>query len=119
MSIHNRFLTLLVAALCALTGFGRTTDNRTFNRFYHLSPKEFEQQLQYYTDHELTDSAMLCANIQANKYGKERLTSEEVKACCFAYLFMSMDYLDHYCDYHTAAENLLEAEQIFGKQFRL
>ena len=115
MSIHNRFLTLLVAALCALTGFGRTTDNRTFNRFYHLSPKEFEQQLQYYTDHELTDSAMLCANIQANKYGKERLTSEEVKACCFAYLFMSMDYLDHYCDYHTAAENLLKAEQIADK----
>ena len=113
--IFKRHIIILVAALSALTGFTRAADNRTFNRLYYLSPKEFEDQLDYYIKNSQTDSAMLCANIQASKYGKEKLTAEDIKACCAAFRYMGIEYLQTYCHYLLAAENLLKAKQIADK----
>lgn len=67
----NRYLIIIVAAISALTGFARATDNKTFERFYNLSPQEFKEQLNYYALNNKMDSAMQCANIQASKYGKK------------------------------------------------
>lgn len=108
----KRYIIILVAVLCALSGYARATDNRTFNRFYHLSPKEFEEQISYYFHHNLTDSAMMCANIQASKYGKEKLTKEEIEACCSAYRYLGVEYLTHYYNFQSAAECYLKAGQI-------
>lgn len=113
--IFKQYIILLAAALCALTGFARAADNRTFNRFYHLSPKEFEEQIYYFFHHNLTDSAMLCANIQASKYGNEKLTTEEIKACCSAFRDLGVEYLTHYYNFQNAAECYLKAEQIADK----
>ena len=112
----KKYIIILVAVLCALSGFARAADNRTFNRFYHLSPIEFEKQMYYYFHHNLADSAMLCANIQASKYGKEKLTAEAIQACCSAYRCMGLEYLTHYYDFQSAAENYLKAEQIAEKR---
>lgn len=105
----KRYIIILVAVLCALSGFARATDNRTFNRFYHLSPKEFEDQISYYFHHNLEDSAMLCANVQASKYGKEKLTAEEIQACCSAYRCMGVEYLTHYYNFSECCRVLLES----------
>ena len=72
----KRFFIILIALLAALTGFARATDNKTFERFYNLTPKEFIKQHNYYTQHNLFDSAMMCANVQASKYGREKLSLE-------------------------------------------
>lgn len=108
----KKYIIILVAALCALSGYARATDNRTFNRLYHLTPKEFEEQISYYFHHNLTDSAMMCANIQASKYGKEKLTKEEIEACCSAYRYLGVEYLTHYYNFQSAAECYLKAGQI-------
>lgn len=109
----KRFFIILVAVMWALTGFARATDNKTFERFYNLTPKEFEEQLNYYILHNQTDSAILCANIQASKYCKVNLTKDELEACCAAFRYMGLEYLDY--NYQLAAENLLKAEQIAKK----
>lgn len=114
---HKRYLIILLAALCALTGFAHATDNRTFNRLYYLSSEDFLELLDYYVQHDLTDSLMLCANIQASKYGKEKLTKDEIFACCTAYRYLGLEYLRLYYNYQMAAENYLKAEQI-AEQYR-
>ncbi len=111
----QRHIIILAAVAIALTGFCRSTDNKTFERYYNLSPKEFFNQLNYYALHNQTDSAMQCANIQASKYGKEKLTTEELEACCAAFRYMGLEYLQSYCNYQLASENLLKAEQIADK----
>ena len=112
----QRFIIILVAVLGALAVSSRpATDNKTFERFYNLSPKEFFNQLNYYNQYNQTDSAMQCANIQASKYGKKKLTTEEVEACCAAFRYMELEYLQSYCNYQLASENLLKAEQIADK----
>ena len=99
--------------LSALAGFSRSaTDNKTFDRFYNMTPNDFKDQLNYYIHHNMTDSAMLCADIQANKYGKEKLTSEEINACCAAFRYIGLEYLRSYCNYQLATENYLKSEQI-------
>ncbi len=109
----KHYIIILVATLCALTGFSRAaTDNKTFERFYNLSPQEFRTQLNYYIQHNQIDSAMQCANIQASKYGKEKLTDEEILACCLAFRYMGLEYLDGYYNYQLATENHLKAENI-------
>lgn len=113
---HMRFIIILVAVLCTLPGLARpATDNSTFNRFYNLTLKEFDNLMNYYFQNNLADSAILCANVQASKYDKEKLTAEEVKACCIAYRYIGMQYLYGYYNYQIAAENLLRAEQIANK----
>ncbi|MBQ6166100.1 MAG: helix-turn-helix transcriptional regulator [Muribaculaceae bacterium] len=113
---HIRSIILfMLASISALTGFAHATDNLTFHRLYHLSPKEFKDQINDYILHNQTDSAMLCANIQASKYGKETLETDELKACCAAFRYMGMEYLNHYYNYQDAATNLLKAEQIADK----
>ena len=108
----KRYLIILLAVLSALTGTARATDNRTFNRFYHLSPDDFVNQLNDYIQRNQLDSAMLCANIQASKYGKEKLTKDEIRACCTAFRYMGLEYLRSYYNYQIAAEYYLKAEQI-------
>ena len=115
--IFKRHIIILVAALSALTGFARATDNRTFNRLYYLSSEDFLELLDYYVQHDLTDSLMLCANIQASKYGKEKLTKDEIFACCTAYRYLGLEYLRLYYNYQMAAEYYLKAEQI-AEQYR-
>ena len=111
----------MVAVLSALAGFSRpATDNKTFERFYNLSPKEFKDQLLFYIHQDQIDSAMQCANIQASKYGKGNLTTEELEACCGAFRFLGLQYLVYYYNYQLAAENYLKAEQLADKyQFPL
>ena len=111
----KRFFIILIAVLCALTGFARATDNKTFERFFNLTPKEFYNQLNYYDQHNLIDSAMLCSNIQTTKYGKGDLTTTELEACCIAFKYLGYGYLFHYCNYQLAAENYLKAEQLADK----
>ena len=99
--------------LSAMAAFSRpATDNKTFERFYNLSPKEFDKQIYYYFHHNLIDSAMLCANVQASKYGKENLSTEEIEACCSAFRYLGVEFLTHYYNFQNAAENYLKAEQI-------
>jgi AraC-like DNA-binding protein len=105
----------MLYALSALIGFAHATDNITFHRLYNLTPKEFKDQLNYYILHNQTDSAMLCANIQASKYGKETLVTDELKACCAAFRYLGMEYLNGFYNYQEAATNLLKAEQIADK----
>ncbi len=109
----QRYIIILVAMLSALAGFSRSaTDNKTFDRFYNMTPNDFKDQLNYYIHHNMTDSAMLCADIQANKYGKEKLTYEEINACCAAFRYIGLEYLRSYCNYQLANENYLKSEQI-------
>ena len=112
---HLRYIILMLYALSALIGFAHATDNITFHRLYNLTPKEFKDQLNYYILHNQTDSAMLCANIQASKYGKETLVTDELKACCAAFRYLGMEYLNGFYNYQEAATNLLKAEQIADK----
>ncbi|MBQ0115591.1 MAG: helix-turn-helix transcriptional regulator [Bacteroidales bacterium] len=111
----KRFFIILIALLAALTGFARATDNKTFERFYNLTPKEFIKQHNYYTQHNLFDSAMMCANVQASKYGREKLSLEEIDACCAAFRSMGIVYMQKQYNYQLAAENYLKAEQIAQK----
>lgn len=112
----KRYLIIIMAAISVLLGFSHpATDNKTFERFYNLSSKEFFQQLDFYYQNNQTDSAMLCANIQVSRYGKEELTIEEIEACCEAFRYMGLVYLQTYCNYQLAAENQLKAEQIADK----
>ena len=117
----QRYIIILVAMLSALAAFSRpATDDKTFNRIYNLSPKEFIAQLNDYVQHDQIDSAMLCANIQASKYGKGNLKTDELEACCIALRYMGLEYLVYFYNYQLAAENLLKAEQIADKyQFLL
>ena len=111
--IFKRYIIIIVVVICTtLSGFARDTDNKTFNRFYHLSPKEFTDQLNYYILHNQLDSAMMCANIQASKYDKGKLTTMEKKACCIAFRYIGLEYLLSSYDYQIAYENFLKAEQI-------
>lgn len=111
----KRYLIIIVAAIIALTGFARAIDDKTFHRFYNLSPKEFEEQLNYYILHNQSDSAILCANTQASKYGKVKLTTDEIGACCLAFRYLAVVYLNSHCNYQLAAEYYLKAEQIANK----
>ena len=102
--------------LSALAAFSRpAADDKTFERFYNLSPQEFIDQLNDYASHDQIDSAMLYANIQASKYGKGNLKTDELEACCAAFRFMGYGYLFNYCNYQSAAENYMKAEQIADK----
>ena len=109
---YKRNIIIVLTALCALIGAAHATDNRTFHRFYSLTPKEFVDKLNDYHLRNMADSAMLCANIQASKYGKEKLTTEEIKICCIAFRHMGLEYLWRYYNYQIAAEYNLKAEQI-------
>ena len=111
----KRYIIILIAVMSALTGFAHAADNRTFEKFYNLSSEEFKTQLYKYIDLNQTDSAMLCANIQASKYGKKKLTIEEIKACCDAFRYMGNEYLRSYYNYQLAAEYNMKAEQIAEK----
>ena len=111
----KRFYIILIMALCALTGVARATDNNTFERFYNLTPNHFFNLLNRYTQYNQTDSAMQCANIQASKYGKEKLSRDEIEACCAAFRYMGLEYMQSYCNYQLASGNLLKAEQIADK----
>ena len=117
----QRYIIILVAMLCAIAGFSRpATDNKTFERLYNLSPEAFFNQLDFFAQHNQIDSAMLYANIQASKYGKENLTKDELEACCIAFRYMGLEYLVYFYDYQLAAKNLLKAEQIAEKyQFQV
>ena len=108
----QRFFFMLLALMCVLTASSRAIDNRTFERFYNLSPKFFFNQLNDYVQHNQIDTAMLCAKIQASKYDKEKLSTEEIEACCAAFRYMGIVYLHVYCNYQLASENLLKAERI-------
>ncbi|MBR5171484.1 MAG: helix-turn-helix transcriptional regulator [Muribaculaceae bacterium] len=115
----KRYLIILLGAISALTGFARATDDKTLKRFYNFTPKEFNSQLNYYIEYNHIDSAMLCANIQASKYGKGNLTPQEIEACCVAFRYMGLQNLICFYNYQLAAENLLKAEQIANKyQFK-
>ena len=110
--IMIRNFIILVAAFSALFGAAKSTDNQTFEKIYNLSPIEFRAKINYYSQNSYTDSAMLCANIQACKYGKKGLSAEEIYACCVSFHYMGIIYLQQYYNYQLAAENLLKAEQI-------
>lgn len=114
MSMKKYFL-LLVAVFGAFFGFAKATDNKTFENIYNLSPREFRAQFNYYSQNNDTDSAMLCANIQASKYGKKELSNQEIEACCVSFHYMGIIYLQQYYNYQLATENLLKAEQIAKK----
>jgi hypothetical protein len=72
--IIKRIIITLLATFSIWSCFAHATDNRIFERFYNLSPEEFENQIKDYYKHDFIDSTMLCANIQASKYGKNNLT---------------------------------------------
>lgn len=109
---YIRFFIILWAVFSTLSGHARATDNRTFERFYNLSYEEFDSLLNRYHNLNYIDSAMLCANIQASKFGKGKLSLAEVISCCSAYRYMSLTYLVDYYNYQIAAENHLKAKQI-------
>lgn len=109
---YIRFFIILWAVFSTLSGHARATDNRTFERFYNLSYEEFDSLLNRYHNLNYIDSAMLCANIQASKFGKGKLSLAEVISCCSAYRYMSLTYLFDYYNYQIAAENHLKAKQI-------
>ncbi len=111
----KRYIIILIAVMSALTGFARAADNRTFHKFFNLTPVEFVDKLNDYVLRNQIDSAMLCANIQASKYGKEKLTTEEIRACCTAFRYMGLEYLRSYYNYQIAAECYLKATQIADK----
>lgn len=108
----HRFIILMLLVLSALMSFARAADNRTFHRFLNLTPDEFVDKLNDYVQRNQIDSAMLCANIQASKYGKEKLTTEEIRACCTAFRYMGLEYLRSYYNYLISAECYLKATQI-------
>ena len=112
----QRYIIILVAVLSALAAFCRpATDNKTFERFYNLSPKEIKNYVIKYKQHNQIDSAMICANILASKFSKGTNTAEEAEAYYYGFRFMGLEYLYNYCNYQLAAENLLKAEQIAHK----
>ena len=111
----KRYIIILVAAISALTGLARATDDKTFERFYNLTPDKFLDRLNSYILHDQIDSAMMCADIQATKYGKGNLTRQGLEACCVAFRFMGLEYLVYFYNYQLAAENLLKAEQLADK----
>ena len=111
----KRYLIILMAAISALTGFARAIDDKTFERHYNLTPDEFFDQLDSYIQQDQIDSAMLCANIQASKYGKGDLTIQELEACATAFRYIGVEYLVCFYNYQLAAENLLKAEQLADK----
>ena len=111
----KRYLIILVATISAITGYARSADEKTFERLYNLSHKQLQQQRIDYILINKTDSAILCANFQASKYGKEKLSTEEIEMCGFAFRYMGIEYLQGYYNYQLAAENLLKAEQIADK----
>ena len=111
----KRFSLILMAVLSAISMLAQATSNKTFKRFYNLTPTEFNIQLNYYINHNHIDSAMLCANIQASKYGKEKLSKEGEEACCTAFSFMGNIYMQYYYNYQLATENYQKAEQIINK----
>lgn len=116
----KRYLIIIVAAISTLTGFARAIDDKTFKRFYNLSPKEFIDQLNFYVQYDQIDSAMLCADIQASKYGKRNLSTQELEACAIAFRHKGLEYLFSFYNYQLAAESLLKAEQLADKyQFKL
>ena len=108
----KRYIIILVALLGAIVCSASAIDNKTFKQYYNLKPSEFEKQLNDYIHHNASDSAMMCANIQANKYGKEKLTNEGNRACCLAFRYLGVEYLYNYYNYELAAENLLKAAKI-------
>ena len=112
----QRYIIILLAMLSALAGFCRpATDNKTFERFYNLSPKEIKNYVIKYKQHNQIDSAMICANILASKFNKGTNTVEEAEAYYYGFRFMGLEYLYNYCNYQLAAENILKAEQIAHK----
>ena len=112
----QRYIIILVSVLSALAAFSRpATDDKTFERLYNLTPRDFYHQLDYYILHDQIDSAMLCANIQASKYGKGNLKTDALEACCAAFRYMGLQSLVYFNNYQLAAENLLKAEQIADK----
>lgn len=113
--IQKKYIILLVAVLCAVSGFARATDNRTFERFYNLSPNEIKVFINNYRYHNQIDSAMIFANLLASKYGKEKLTTEEIRACCIAFGYMGLEYSRSYYNYQISTEYYLKAERIADK----
>ncbi len=111
----KRYHIILVATISALASFARAIDNKTFERFYNLSPKELTEQRLTYIKHNQIDSAMLCSNILVSRYGREITTTEDAEACYSAFRFMGLQYLYSYCNYQLAAINLLNSERIADK----
>ena len=109
------YIIIVLVVLSRLTGFTHAADNRIIERYYNLSSMEFENLLNDYHEHNNIDSAMLCANVQASKYGKVKLTTDEIIACCAAFRYMSLTYLLDYYNYQIATENHLKAKQIADK----
>lgn len=98
-----------------IIGYSHAIKSDSFEYFYSLSPKDFIKLVNNYNHHNQIDSAMLCANIMASKYGKEKLTAEDAELCCASFRYMGMIYLNVYSNYQLAAENLLKAKQIADK----
>ncbi len=113
--IKIKYLIFFVATFGTSFGSAKSTDNNNYEKIYTLSPKEFRTILNYYSENDNTDSAMLCADIQASKYGKKELSNEESEACCVSFHYMGIIYLQQYNNYQLATENLLKAEQIAKK----
>lgn len=108
----KRCIIIFVTILFAITVDARINDNKIFEKFYRFTSQEFSTQLNEYIRHNQIDSAMLCASVQASKYGKMNLKNDEVQACCLAFRYMGLEFLRSYYNYQKAAENLLKAEHI-------
>lgn len=110
-SLKKWCIALLMTVIC-LAAHGRAFNDKDIERFYNLTPDEFVDCSNDYAKRDVIDSAMICANIWANKYGKVELTRDEIAACCCAYRLMGMLYMDEFHNYELATKNLLIAQQI-------
>lgn len=105
----------VAAWLCPVVANARAFNNKDFERYYNLTPKEFQNCIEDYIVRNIMDSALMCANIQASKYGKIDLSMEEINACCCAFRYMAMMYMNESYNYELAAKNFLKAQGIAEK----
>ena len=112
--IHSVVVAAAVVLASLLCPFG--ADARAFSdieEFYNLSPKEQADIMDFYTIHDKSDSAMLCANIIANKYAeKERLSNIESLVYYSALELMGLAHLREFYNYQLAAKYLYKAKQV-------
>lgn len=107
-----RYYLAALCACCVLTSVANASVRLNINDVYNMQPQKVIDKINDYTSKNMIDSAMMCASVLVNKYGREGLTRDEVGACCAAYRYMGVNYMMKFYDYHLAAQYLLKAEQI-------
>lgn len=116
--IRNRWLLLIVVALMSCAAHALETDHKQiYNALDALTSRQLlDKGYSLLSQHQKTDSALMCYTIVVNRYYDGDHSAESTDHAIVAMENMGNLYMTRFFDYRKAYEYLLQAQQLAERQ---